>query len=158
MSFVVSKFVDCHVFVRKKNTFHFLLLKRAADLRYPNTWQQVQGKVEPGETAWQAALRELKEETGLSPVQFWNVDFLNRFYYPQTDETYQFPVFAAEVRNKTVRLSHEHSDYKWIDYPNCKELVIWESQKQALDIIYQDICLERHAEKLNFLKIDLSNV
>ena len=45
----------------------YLLLRRATDyLR--DQWCQVAGAVEQGETAWQAAIRELKEETGLEAV------------------------------------------------------------------------------------------
>ena len=44
-----------------------LQIKRARD-PLKDTWQPVMGHIEPGETAVQAALRELREETGLAVV------------------------------------------------------------------------------------------
>ncbi len=35
---------------------------------YPNAWQMPQGGIDPGETAEAAALRELEEETGVTPA------------------------------------------------------------------------------------------
>ena len=40
-----------------------LLLRRTRSLA--GEWCQIAGAIEPGETAWQAALRETREETGL---------------------------------------------------------------------------------------------
>ncbi|HBD83024.1 MAG TPA: NUDIX hydrolase, partial [Dehalococcoidia bacterium] len=44
------------------------------------TWQEISGLIEPRETAWEAALREIKEETGLTPYRFYSADFVERFY------------------------------------------------------------------------------
>lgn len=41
-----------------------LLLERITP---PGWWQSVTGSLEPGETPWAAAVRELQEETGLAP-------------------------------------------------------------------------------------------
>jgi len=41
-----------------------LLLERITP---PGWWQSVTGSLEPGETPWDAAVRELQEETGLAP-------------------------------------------------------------------------------------------
>ncbi|GIS53581.1 hypothetical protein Ct9H90mP29_06230 [bacterium] len=34
---------------------------------YEHLWQGVAGKIEEGETSWEAAIRELEEETGFFP-------------------------------------------------------------------------------------------
>ena len=58
----------------------FLLVRRAAGLVYAGQWRMIGGKVDAGETAWQAALRELREETGLTPTRFWSLPSVNHFY------------------------------------------------------------------------------
>ena len=50
---------------RMDGDWQVLLMKRVGSLE--GAWCQVAGKREEGETAWQAALRELSEETGLTP-------------------------------------------------------------------------------------------
>ncbi len=57
----------------------FLLLRRTSRHLH-GTWQQISGMVEPGEKAWEAALREIEEETGLVPRAFYSADFIERFY------------------------------------------------------------------------------
>lgn len=42
-----------------------LMLQRAHDSKYPDSWCIPGGKIEPGETALACAVRELREETGL---------------------------------------------------------------------------------------------
>jgi dATP pyrophosphohydrolase len=64
--------VDIYVFRRRHPQersagVQYLQLRRAVDpLRH--TWQPVMGHIEPGESAVQAALRELQEETGFAPL------------------------------------------------------------------------------------------
>ena len=56
-----------HALWKVENKIQFLLLKRAGTKNYEHLWQGVAGKIEKGESAWQAALRELDEETSLKP-------------------------------------------------------------------------------------------
>jgi dATP pyrophosphohydrolase len=63
--------IACHV-VRPDETgasHEFLQLRRRADDYLGGTWQIVRGTCLPDEPAWQAALRELEEETGLRPAK-----------------------------------------------------------------------------------------
>lgn len=52
-----------------------LLVQRAADERFlPNYWEQMGGKVDPGETQEEAVIREVKEEASIDvkPVRSYN--------------------------------------------------------------------------------------
>ena len=53
--------VDCYIFNQTGKDIHYLLLKRNKNRIYEHLWQGVAGKIEKDETAWQAAIRELKE-------------------------------------------------------------------------------------------------
>ena len=59
---VKVRVVDTYVFRKIQNGYKFLMLKRAETKIYEHLWQGVAGKIEAGETAWQAAVRELKED------------------------------------------------------------------------------------------------
>ncbi len=80
-------------------------------------WCQVAGGLEEGETAWQAALREITEETGLTPQRFYSGDICEQFYEPERDCISIFPVFVAFVDPTAwVTLNNEHSAYQWLDF------------------------------------------
>ena len=55
-----------------------LMLRRATTLQ--GEWCQVAGKIEAGETAWQAAVREIEEETALVPTSLYSAEILEQFY------------------------------------------------------------------------------
>ena len=76
---VVVRVIDAYVFNRKSKEIRFLLLKRAKTKIYEHLWQGVAGKIEAGEAAWEAAIRELKEETGFEPVRIFVADHVSKF-------------------------------------------------------------------------------
>lgn len=41
-------------------------------------------------------------------------------------------VFAVEVRNKSLRLSHEHIEYNWVTYENAWAMLKYDSNRTAL--------------------------
>lgn len=67
------------VILREAGDAHeVLLLRRNGSLA--GEWCQIAGAIEAGETAWQAALREVEEETGLRPSRFYSADIYEQFY------------------------------------------------------------------------------
>lgn len=103
-----------YAFRRSERRVEFLMLRRSPSSRLGGTWQCVHGKIEPPERAWQAALRELREETGLTPIGFWQIDFVNTFYVASEDVVMHCPCFAAEIApDAMVRLSDEHTEFAW---------------------------------------------
>jgi dATP pyrophosphohydrolase len=77
------------------------------------TWSQVAGKIEQGETAWAAARRELREETGLQDVTLYAADTFEQFYEADHDAIKVAPVFVAKVhRDADVVLNAEHDDFR----------------------------------------------
>jgi len=133
---IISALIEAHIFRETEKGIDFLLLKRADDQKYPGLWQMVTGKIEGEEKAHQTALREIKEETSLLPVQLWVAPKINSFYEPNDEYICMLPVFAARVEGKTnVILSEEHTEYKWVGKDEAKKLLAWPGQRESVEII-----------------------
>ena len=127
--------IEAHIFRETDKGIEFLLLKRSDNQVYPGLWQMVTGKIKAKEKAYQTALREIKEETGLIPLQLWVAPTVNSFYEPKKEYICLLPVFAARVENNEIKLSDEHTEYKWGDKATAQKLLAWEGQRKAVQII-----------------------
>ena len=128
--------VVAYVFRQTKNGFRFLLLKRARTKMYEHLWQGVAGEIEKGEKAWQAAIRELKEETGFDPIRIFVADHVSRFYETHGDRVNLVPVFGIEVENGDVTLSKEHCEFQWMDFENARNTLVWNGQKEGIAAVF----------------------
>ncbi len=140
MPHIVSDIVDVYVFRHARNQVQFLLLRRRPDVVLGDTWQSIHGKIEPGERAVEAALREVEERTGFVPNKLYSADYINQFYDHASDTIVLAPAFAAmiDVRNN-VRISHEYSDYAWCDLEETVARLPWSGQRWAVRHIYDVI-------------------
>lgn len=135
MSKIKVRVVDCYVFNLVDNVPEYLILKRNKNKIYEHLWQGVAGKIEKDEKAWQTAIRELKEETGLDPSNIFIADHVSRFYETKGDRVNLVPVFGVEVSSKDVILSDEHVDFKWVHYADARNTLVWNGQKKGLEVI-----------------------
>ena len=117
------------------NEYKVLLLKRAsAVLR--DAWCYIGGSIEDGEKAWQAALREIKEETGITKVSLYITNKFDQLYSPDENYIYIAPVFAGYVDDRqNVMLNHEHSEYKWLSFHEAIEHVALPGNDEVLTFI-----------------------
>ena len=136
MSKVVVRVIDAYVFNRKNKEIRFLLLKRAKTKIYEHLWQGVAGKIEAGEASWEAAIRELKEETGFEPVRIFVADHVSKFYEAHGDRVNLVPVYGIEVDNEEVILSDEHCEFKWVDFNTAHQTLIWSGQKDGIAAVF----------------------
>ena len=140
---LVSNTVQVHVASKNEVTgeFNFLVLKRSeGELLYPSIWQVVTGCIDTGETALEAALRELKEETSLFPDKIWTLPYIGTFFNPTLDELNFSPAFGILVDDKEhVKISEEHQDFKWLNLEDCIELIFMHSQKEGTQIFWDYI-------------------
>src|SRR5215208_2409587 len=75
-----------------------------------NMWQTPGGKVEEGETSKQAALRELKEETGIQATE-WNLKFI------LNDPKYDTDVYICRMMDYWVLKNPEpHKQTMWENF------------------------------------------
>ena len=151
---IISNLVEVHIFRETENGIEFLLLKRAADQIYPGVWQMVSGKINDNEKAFETSIREIKEETGLTPEKMWTAPKVNSFYSGVSDTICLIPVFAALVaKDSSLIISNEHCEYIWVNPRKAKKLLAWDGQRRAIDLIEEYYLNEKSL--LKFIKIDL---
>lgn len=144
--------VEACVFRRTGAEILFLLLKRKSR-NYEGLWQGISGKIEDNEKAWETALRELREETGLKASSIFTADYVSAFYEAFKDRIVQIPVFGIEVESDVVKLSSEHSEFQWVKLGKALKLLTWRGQREALENVYD--MLNSQDERLRWSSIKL---
>ena len=119
------------VLFRKEDSKILFLL-----LHYPSGhWDFVKGKMEKGESIHETAIRETKEETGITDITFVD-DFEEwieyNFQYQGGLVHKKVVFFLAETKTKEVTISHEHLDYTWMDYNTSMEKTTFDNAKTVL--------------------------
>jgi dATP pyrophosphohydrolase len=130
---VEVKYVEVYVIRKFPNETRVLVLKRSDNSKkLPGAWQVVTGKLDGNEKAYEAALRELKEETGISPIFFASLQNVTTVYDHHEDSVLAIPLFLAETDTDRVMLSDEHSKYEWLLYEEAAERVHWLNQAENI--------------------------
>jgi dATP pyrophosphohydrolase len=131
------------VIVAVRRGEEFLLLHRSP--RYEAYWHLVAGAEEPGESAGEAAVRELLEETGLDAAGSI-VELGRTFAYPLAEEAEAVRArFDAGVSEVSVScfaveappgwepaLNDEHDEYRWCDLVEAEALLFWPEPRELL--------------------------
>lgn len=117
----------------------FLLLK------YVNGhWDFPKGNVEPGESQYDTARREIIEETGISDIMFLD-GFKEEIHYTYKRDgrliKKQVIFYLAKTGSDNVKLSYEHTDYIWADYDKARKIITYKNSltllKHAYDFLIQ---------------------
>lgn len=141
--------------IRPFGTEHQLLMARRAPNEYMgDTWQLISGRIEDDETAWQAGLRELEEETGLIPSEFYHLSTLTSFYRPDNDSLNTAPVFCAMVEEGcAVTINFEHTAFEWVSLDEAVSRLMWSSDRQALDEVQTVILADGLAKQYMRIRV-----
>ncbi len=133
---LVTNYIELHICRKTDEGDKFLLLKRSDTTKiYPGIWQMITGTIESHEHTKNTVIRELYEETGLKPVKIFSIPRVNTFYLAISDEICMSPVFLAIVESDIVKISEEHSEYKWASFKEANSLIYWQNQVESLEII-----------------------
>lgn len=107
-----------------------------------NAWQWIAGGAEDfDKNILESAKRELLEETGIKDVQIQQleltckipvVNIVKDFIWGEDVFYSEEYAFSVNITNKQIKLSNEHTEYKWVDYSEAKNLLKYDSNKSAL--------------------------
>ena len=105
-------------------------------LNYPSKhWDFVKGKMENGETTHETALRETKEETGISDVEFLDgfEEEIEYYFRAENQDIHKKVIFfLGKTKTLDIILSHEHLDFIWLDYDNTLNKITYDNAKNLL--------------------------
>lgn len=109
-------------------------------LDYGKHWDYPKGHLEKGETPWQAAVRELAEETGITDV-CRVADFCQKMEYRFVSSrkgnvrkcvTY----FIGETTAMVVKVSDEHLGFAWLNFTEAMARLTFESARRLLKLAH----------------------
>ena len=130
---IVAGVVDVFVVSPRGRGWRVLVLQRSATTRCAGAWETVHGRMRRGESAERAALRELREETGLVPERLYNVT-THGFYLHRPGVVQVAVAFCAFVSGEpSVRLSREHERAEWLSRTAALRRLAWPSERDCLD-------------------------
>jgi len=132
------------VFCESRSERRYLLLRHQGE----EYWAFPKGKIEPGEDAFAAAVREVFEETnidGLQPV----TGFCETSYYTYRRNgrpiSKRVDYFLAKTVEDDVSLSNEHSDFRWLDLEEALAVLTYDDSRRILRDA--DQCVSRAAQE-----------
>ena len=124
--------IDVYCIDPSAGDWSVLTLQRAHDTRCPTAWETVHGHIETGESPEQAAVREVREETGLEVRRLYNVT-VQPFYLHKLATVELAVVFAAFVdRVRTITLGAEHMRHEWLPPDAALDRFVWPRERAAL--------------------------
>lgn len=126
------------------------LMKRSKE----GFWCHIAGKIEAGETGWQAIVREFFEETQIVVNELYSGEYIEQFYVPNKNRIDMVPVFVVYCPpDQNIVLNHEHTEFKWCTLNEAKSLAPYPNQKALYEHIWKNFVVEKPS---SYMKIEIS--
>ena len=97
------------------DTGRCLFLKRSSLVPESDTWGELSGGINPGETPKEAIMREMKEEVGHEEDVCFKLSYIHN---SKTDDFGFYNFIGVVAREFVPKLNFENSEYAWVDYRN----------------------------------------
>jgi type II secretory ATPase GspE/PulE/Tfp pilus assembly ATPase PilB-like protein/8-oxo-dGTP pyrophosphatase MutT (NUDIX family) len=129
--------IDVLLVDRRPEGWRVLTLQRSLTTRCPGAWETVHGRIDSGEEPEDAALREIREETGLEVQRLYNVT-VQPFYLHKIHVVELAVVFAAFVDSEAaVTLGEEHVRHEWLTSDGAAQRFFWPRERASLNEFLQ---------------------
>ncbi len=111
-----------------------LIARRAQNRDFaPNIWEFPAGRLEPGESPYDALKRELKEELNLDSSDYEIIMPYFTYYMNRNGQDTIVICFAVRLKEKThLQKSSEHSELQWVVPHETFAYLAYETQKKDL--------------------------
>ena len=92
-----------------------LILKRSDKVRtHKGKWAGVSGYIEPGETDDQTAIKEIREETGLSEADVELIHKGEPIHVQDGERVWVVHPYLFRCNTSDIKIDWEHSEFRWI--------------------------------------------
>jgi bis(5'-nucleosidyl)-tetraphosphatase len=128
------------VFRKEDSKIYYLLLHYKS-----GHWDFPKGHIEKGEREEETAKRETEEETGIKDAKIidgfreWVKYFFRRTYHLKKEEKKKAPwvfkivtFYLLETKTKEVKISFEHTGFKWLPYEEALKRLTFKNAKEVL--------------------------
>ncbi len=122
-----------YLLFRLGRPIQFLLMKHL------DRWDLPKGHLDPGETSEQAAIRELREETGIKVGDFWtDPEFVFRHQYTVNESKKprlkELTIYLGWLKKDREIVPTEHPDFSWLDWSPPHVI-----QSQTIDTLLSEV-------------------
>jgi 8-oxo-dGTP pyrophosphatase MutT (NUDIX family) len=123
---VIEKSAGAVVFHRNDQSEYLLLLS--------NFWGFPKGHIETGESEEDAALREIREETGLDVNLIDGFRAVDEYWYQHKGQRVkkQAVFFLGEAKDRESKLSWEHEEIAWLSYEAALQRLKYKNLREIL--------------------------
>lgn len=98
-------------------------------------WDFPKGNIEVGENEKQAAVREIREETGITDVEFidgFRMTISYRYRHGRRLVEKEVVLFLGRTHTRQVTISHEHIGFAWKNYQDAMDQLTYRNAKNLL--------------------------
>ena len=81
-------------------------------------------------------------------------DHVSKFYEEIGDRINLVPVFGIEVESEEVRLSDEHTEFRWMGVDEAEETIVWNGQKKGIRTVYE--MLKSNDDRMKWSEIKIN--
>jgi bis(5'-nucleosidyl)-tetraphosphatase len=133
----VERSAGAIIFRKEDGKAFFLLLHYPGGSRAKKDyWDLPKGHIEKGEDEISAVKREVREETGLSDIDFVKgfKKIISYFFKRQGKTVLKFVTFyLAGTAEKEIKISGEHTGFQWLSYQEAINRLTYKNAREILE-------------------------